>query len=82
MRRMLMQRASENRMSSAPLQKRVISVSGTLTAMVSRMPAVTDSEVTSLFFSALVLVIMRETVIGIPAEVIVINNPRTDSEIW
>ena len=69
-------------MSSAPLQKRVISVSGTLTAMVSRMPAVTDSEVTSLFFSALVLVIMRETVIGIPAEVIVINNPRTDSEIW
>ena len=52
-----------------------------LIASASNIPPVTVAEVSFTFFSALFLVMMRETVIGIPEEAAVINSPSTEREI-
>ena len=74
--------SSENNKLSTPLSKSDNKVSGAAIAIVNNIPAVTASLVAFLPVSARVLVISLETVIGIPDDVIVINKPKTEREIW
>lgn len=73
---------SEKRNATALLFTRVNTVRGIETASVDNIPAVTAADVSSTPRSALNLVIIRDTVIGIPEDVAVIKSPSTDRDIW
>ena len=76
-----MQRSSENKAFKSPLLEKTIRVKGMLTAIAVRMPALTVAAALWCFLSCLCFIISRETVIGIPEDVIVIKRPKTDKDI-
>ena len=72
---------SEKRKSVTGRRAKTRKVTGTETIRVKSIPEETTIPLFRLFPSSRFLIIVLETVIGIPDEVIVINSPRTERAI-